>query len=250
MERITKETADNVNLHITRWAYWSFWVKFLQGLQRARYSPTEFVLVPAFHITPNYSEFTRTFYTLEMPPRVQITSPNSFHLISDNGKVIETSLNTYQIEWSPLIEFTAQLQFDHFTLPLRWQPHILRSAFVSKGESLVWSTDPIRSHKHPFFPTSYTLKDFPDIEFEIWAGEKISTRKRFDKAGQFQFKLPDISDSIREANTSKIPIFILIRQGNQQYKLLLLDVLKKNCRRPEWLRRLFRGQKVVHRDYG
>jgi hypothetical protein len=229
-----------------------FRIKILQGLQSARYAPTEFVIVPALCIAPSYDEFTDTLYTLEKPPQIQITSPESFHLTSDNGKVTLIPPSTYRIEWSPCAtELTAKLQFEHFTLPLRWQPHILRSAFVPRGESVAWSTHSISISQEAlsFYDTLY-IEGFPDNEFEIWAGEKISIRNRFNSAGHFQFKLPDISDSVREAVSSQVPIFILIRRGEQQYKLLLLDVLKKNCRSPEWLRRLFRGQKVVHRDYG
>jgi hypothetical protein len=229
-----------------------FRIKFLQGLQSARYALTEFVLVPAFYITPNYDESTHTLYTLEEPPQIQITGPEAFHLTSDNGKVSLIAADKYRIEWSPCdTEFTAELRFEHFTLPLRWQLHILRSAFVPKGESIVWSTEStsIPQEALTFYDTLY-IEGFPDAEFEIWAGEKINTRKRFDNTGHFQLKLPDISDSVREAVGSQVPIFLLIQQRDQQYKLLLLDVLKKSRRDSEWPRRLFRGQRVIHRDYG
>lgn len=234
-----------------------FRLKLLRGLQSAQYLPLEFNLVPAIRITPSAEEFIHTLYTAEQTPQVQTICSARHQVISKSGNVANVVPGINQIDWSVVEnDYEATLKFGHFSLPLRWHPHILRSRITSKGSPTSWAPKTLSLALDSLsFAYIMNIEGIPEASYKIYAGEVLVTSGRFNAQASLQFPLAHLTDFVKRSAAKQAPVRIIVSFGQREHQLLLLAVHKRAAGENELasgepIRYLRVGQQVLHPDYG
>lgn len=234
-----------------------FRLKLLRGLQSAQYVPIEFNLVPATRCIPAASDFAAALYSAEEPPQVEIVCPDAEGLTSRTGNVVTGMPGTCRIDWPPANqEFDASLQVGNFSLPLRWWPHILRSAIASKGSPVSWESQPPTLPLDALsFAQNIHIEGMPEAVYRIYAGEIEVESGRFDFLGRLEIPLTQFADYAKRSSIQHVPMRVFIHAGQREHQLLLMVIYKNSAggggiTSGEPIQSLRVGQQVLHPDYG
>jgi len=199
-----------------------FRIKFLRGLISARYAPIEFILVPEIAVSSLSS-----FFTKEQPPQVTLKSYSAKRVFSDCGKVEKVSSDAYQIEWPATAnQFSAVVEFERISLPMRWTPNVLRACLVSQ-DATTWEWFeqlPAISQGEMTFERRLYIQGFPNANYEIGCGDAIYKRGSFGDDALLKFVLAEFSTEVRRTASTDVTLFVKVFIDKAEYRLSLLRI--------------------------
>jgi len=199
-----------------------FRIRLMQGLISARYTPIEFILVPAIEISS-----PDTLFTKERLPEVILKSHDIKHIDSEYGKVEVIADHEYRIVWSiTAAQFDAIIAFDHISLSMRWLLNVLRACVISHDAmALEWSEEvPALPQQEMTFAKKLSVQGYPESKYEICHGDSIFKRGKFESDAFIQFALAELSDYVRHTSSNDITLFLRTYVDNAEYQLNLFRV--------------------------
>jgi len=234
-----------------------FRIKLLYGLQNAGYEPVEFFVLPQTRLRPDEVDLKNILFTSEEPPVLQIVSPFSKGVKSDNGIIQTSGEGCYEVSWSHQdVDFKAELTFENFSVPLSWRPHILRYGISSTNGTPEWSSDAaVLPDVALTFSSRLHVEAIPGAPYDIFVDEEKKQSSQFDNEGRADFHLAMFSEFIRSSRKDEISISIRVFVNNEQYWLALLKILKirsgaNGDANGAVISKIPTGQIVIHPNYG
>ena len=234
-------------------------LKLLHGLQRSRYQPVEFSLVPATRFTPDWDEMSQTLFTELQPPRVRVESAAEFVAESRHGSLVGLNERMTEITWSVSSpDFSLGLRWGELTIEAQLHPAVLRCGIQQRGNPIAWNRRVEVWHSETMsFDTLLVIESHRESTYRLVIGDIKREWKAFDAYGRLETPLADLKDNVNE-NVRKtggrfVPISIEVRYGKSLYRMLLAVVdtdLDAIYEEGELISDLREGQVVSHPVFG
>lgn len=205
-------------------------LKLLHGLQRSRYQPVEFSLVPATRFTPDWDEMSQTLFTELQPPRVRVESAAEFVAESRHGSVVDLNERMTEITWSESSpDFSLGLRWGELTIEVQLHPAVLRCGIQQRGNPIAWNRRGNVWHTETMtFDSLLIVESHRESTYRLVIGDIKREWKTFDAYGRLETPLADLKDNVNE-NVRKngvrfVPISIEVRHRNHHYRMLVAIV--------------------------
>ncbi len=234
-------------------------LKLLHGLQRSRYQPVEFNLVPATRFTPAWEEMAQTLFTELQPPRVRVESVGDFVAESRHGTVLGLNERVTEITWiesSP--DFSLGLRWGELPIEAQLHPAVLRCGIQQRGIPIDWNRRGYVWHTEMMsFESLLIVESHRESTYRLVIGDIKREWKAFNAYGRLETPLADLKDNVNE-NVRKngvrfVPISIEVRHRNHHYRMLVAIVNTDSdaiYEEGELISDLREGQVVHHLVFG
>ncbi|MEY4167302.1 MAG: hypothetical protein RIR52_1126 [Acidobacteriota bacterium] len=205
-------------------------LKLLHGLQRSRYQPVEFNLVPATRFAPDWEEMAQRLFTELQPPRVRVESAAEFVAESRHGRVTRLDERMTEIVWSESApDFSLGLRWGELAVQAQLHPAVLRCGIQQRGNPIDWNRRGNVWHSETMsFESLLIVESHRESTYRLVIGDIKREWKPFNAYGRLETPLADLKDNVNE-NVRKngvpfVPISIEVRHRNHHYRMLVAIV--------------------------